>query len=125
MNLIRKHGLVPKSAYPESKSSSNTRWMNSTLKDILSVRCWSNRVHKNWGQLNYFLLRKEYCDPRLAKAVKVGEHKSNAQYGDFPLVVQFENRFGVHFFFGHFLAYFSTILEIVLGQNQHLPSTGP
>ena len=35
MNLIRKHGLVPKSAYPESHSSSNTRWMNTVLKDIL------------------------------------------------------------------------------------------
>ena len=34
-NLIRKHGLVPKSAYPESNSSSSTRWMNSVLKDIL------------------------------------------------------------------------------------------
>ena len=35
MNMIRKHGLVPKSAYPESNSSSSTRWMNSILKDIL------------------------------------------------------------------------------------------
>ncbi len=35
MNLIRKHGLVPKSAYPESNSSSSTRWMNTVLKDIL------------------------------------------------------------------------------------------
>lgn len=35
MNLIRKHGLVPKSAYPESFSSSNTRWMNAVLKDML------------------------------------------------------------------------------------------
>jgi bleomycin hydrolase len=35
MNLIRKHGLVPKSAYPESHSSSETRWMNATLKEIL------------------------------------------------------------------------------------------
>ena len=35
MNLIRKHGLVPKSAYPESISSSSTRWMNAILKDIL------------------------------------------------------------------------------------------
>ncbi len=35
MNLIRKHGLVPKSAYPESYSSSNTRWMNTILRDIL------------------------------------------------------------------------------------------
>ena len=34
-NLIRKHGLVPMSAYPESHSSSNTRSMNTVLKDIL------------------------------------------------------------------------------------------
>ena len=34
-NLIRKHGLVPMSAYPESHSSSNTRSMNTALKDIL------------------------------------------------------------------------------------------
>ncbi len=35
MNLIRKHGLVPKTAYPESHSSSETRFMNATLKEIL------------------------------------------------------------------------------------------
>ena len=35
MNLVRKHGLVPKTAYPESNSSSATRWMNGELKDIL------------------------------------------------------------------------------------------
>ena len=35
MNLIRKHGLVPKSVYPESTSSSATRWMNSSLRDLL------------------------------------------------------------------------------------------
>ena len=35
MNLIRKHGLVPQSAYPESHSSSETRFMNATLKEIL------------------------------------------------------------------------------------------
>ena len=34
-NLVRKHGLVPKTAYPESNSSSATRWMNAELKDIL------------------------------------------------------------------------------------------
>ena len=34
-NLIRKHGLVPKSAYPESHSSSETRFMNATLKELL------------------------------------------------------------------------------------------
>ena len=33
--LVRKHGLVPKTAYPESNSSSATRWMNAELKDIL------------------------------------------------------------------------------------------
>ena len=35
MNLIRKHGLVPKSAYPESNTSSATRWMKTELKNIL------------------------------------------------------------------------------------------
>ena len=35
MNLIRKHGLVPKSAYPESKTSSSTRPMNTELKNFL------------------------------------------------------------------------------------------
>jgi bleomycin hydrolase len=35
MNLIRKHGLVPQAAFPESHSSSETRWMNATLKEIL------------------------------------------------------------------------------------------
>ena len=34
-NLIRKHGLVPMSAYPESHSSSSTMSMNTVLKDIL------------------------------------------------------------------------------------------
>ena len=35
VNLIRKHGIVPKSAYPESTSSSGTLRMNQQLKDIL------------------------------------------------------------------------------------------
>jgi bleomycin hydrolase len=35
MNLIRKHGLVPQCAYPESHSSSETRWMNASLKELL------------------------------------------------------------------------------------------
>jgi bleomycin hydrolase len=35
MNLIRKHGLVPQAAYPESHSSSETRYMNATLKELL------------------------------------------------------------------------------------------
>lgn len=35
INLIRKHGLVPKEIFPESKSSSGTLHMNGVLKDIL------------------------------------------------------------------------------------------
>ena len=43
MNLIRKHGLVPKSAYPESHSSSQTQFMNSTLKEILRTATYEIR----------------------------------------------------------------------------------
>lgn len=35
VNLVMKHGLVPKSAYPESKSSSSTRRMNQSLLHLL------------------------------------------------------------------------------------------
>ena len=35
MNLIRKHGLVPKAAFPESHSSSATREMNATLQELI------------------------------------------------------------------------------------------
>ena len=35
MNVIKKHGLVPKSAMPESESSSSTRRMNSVLWHML------------------------------------------------------------------------------------------
>jgi bleomycin hydrolase len=35
VNIIQKHGLVPKSVMPESESSSNTRRMNSMLKYAL------------------------------------------------------------------------------------------
>jgi len=35
VNLVMKHGLVPKSAYPESKSSSATRRMNQILLHLL------------------------------------------------------------------------------------------
>ena len=41
-NLIRKHGLVPKSAYPESQSSSSTRWMNSMLNSK------TTSIHSQW-----------------------------------------------------------------------------
>lgn len=35
VNIVRKHGLVPKAAMPETESSSNTRKMNSALVNIL------------------------------------------------------------------------------------------
>ena len=43
MNLIRKHGLVPQAAYPESHSSSETRFMNATLKEILRTAAFELR----------------------------------------------------------------------------------
>ena len=43
MNLIRKHGLVPQSAYPESHSSSETRFMNATLKEVLRTAAYELR----------------------------------------------------------------------------------
>ena len=49
MNLIRKHGLVPQSAYPESHSSSDTRWMNATLKEILRTSASELRSLINGG----------------------------------------------------------------------------
>ena len=44
MNLIRKHGLVPQSAYPESQSSGETRFMNTTLKEILRTAAFELRT---------------------------------------------------------------------------------
>jgi len=35
INVINKHGLVPKSAYPESQSSSSTGWMNMNLRLLI------------------------------------------------------------------------------------------
>ena len=35
VNIVQKHGLVPKSAMPETQSSSNTRKMNSALLNVL------------------------------------------------------------------------------------------
>jgi bleomycin hydrolase len=50
MNLIEKHGLVPKSAYPESNTSSATRWMNTELKNILrSSACEIRSILENGG----------------------------------------------------------------------------
>tara|TARA_B110000438_G_C15819298_1_gene653566 strand:+ start:4362 stop:5693 length:1332 start_codon:yes stop_codon:yes gene_type:complete len=49
MNLIRKYGLVPKSAYPESHTSSATRWMNTELKNILRTSACEIRSILNEG----------------------------------------------------------------------------
>ena len=50
MNLIRRHGLVPKSAFPESTSSSATLRMNAQLKDILRSSCCELRALKADGK---------------------------------------------------------------------------
>jgi bleomycin hydrolase len=50
MNLIRKHGLVPKSAYPESTSSSGTLRMNQQLKDILRSSACELRALNDTGK---------------------------------------------------------------------------
>ncbi|MBU03693.1 MAG: aminopeptidase [Euryarchaeota archaeon] len=60
MNLIRKHGLVPKSAYPESDSSSSTRWMNVMLKDILrSSACEIRKIIDGGGSFEEARIHKE------------------------------------------------------------------
>ncbi len=60
MNLIRKHGLVPMSAYPESHSSSNTRSMNTVLKDILRTTASEIRgIHDGGGSNNEARKHKE------------------------------------------------------------------
>jgi len=59
MNLIRKHGLVPMSAYPESHSSSSTRWMNTVLKDVLrSSASELRRILDDGGSEDEARLRK-------------------------------------------------------------------
>ena len=59
-NLIRKHGLVPKSAYPESNSSSATRWMNAELKNILrSSACEIRAIVDDGGSVEEAREQKE------------------------------------------------------------------
>jgi bleomycin hydrolase len=64
MNLIRKHGLVPKSAYPESNSSSSTRWMNSILKDML--RSSASEIREDY-RFRRWIPRKKLDRPRRAE----------------------------------------------------------
>ena len=60
MNLIEKHGLVPKSVYPESHSSSATRWMNMELKNILrSSACEIRAILENGGSEDEARAHKE------------------------------------------------------------------
>ena len=64
MNLIRKHGLVPKSAYPESDSSSATRWMNAELKNILrSSACEIRAIVDGGGSVEE---AREHKEKRIA-----------------------------------------------------------
>jgi bleomycin hydrolase len=64
MNLIRKHGLVPKSAYPESNSSSATRWMNAELKNILrSSACEIRAIVDGGGSVEE---AREHKEKRIA-----------------------------------------------------------
>mgnify|MGYP001192332319 FL=1 len=60
MNLIEKYGLVPKSVYPESHTSSATRWMNMELKNILrSSACELRTILNNGGSLEEARAHKE------------------------------------------------------------------
>ena len=60
MNLIEKYGLVPKSAYPESNTSSATRWMNMELKNILrSSPCEIRAILSEGGSLEDARAHKE------------------------------------------------------------------
>ena len=60
MNLIEKHGLVPKTAYPESNTSSATRWMNTELKNILrSSACEIRAILENGGSEEEVRAHKE------------------------------------------------------------------
>ena len=60
MNLIEKYGLVPKSVYPESHTSSATRWMNMELKNILrSSACELRAILNNGGTIEEARAHKE------------------------------------------------------------------
>ncbi len=60
MNLIRKHGLVPMSAYPESNSSSATRWMNAELRNMLrSSACEIRAIIDGGGSVEEARAHKE------------------------------------------------------------------
>ena len=69
MNLIKKHGLVPKSAFPESSSSSSSRLMNGVLKDFLrSTACEIRGILDNGGSEEQARQEKE---DRMAEIWKI------------------------------------------------------
>ena len=69
MNLIKKHGLVPKSAFPESSSSSSSRLMNGVLKDFLrSTACEIRGILDNGGSEEQARQKKE---ERMAEIWKI------------------------------------------------------
>ncbi|DAC36594.1 MAG: C1 family peptidase [Candidatus Thalassarchaeaceae archaeon] len=69
MNLIRKHGLVPKVAYPESKSSSSTRWMNAILKDLL--RSGASEIREILDNGGTVKQAREHKDSRMSDVWRV------------------------------------------------------
>ncbi len=69
MNLIRKHGLVPKSSFPESYSSSNTRWMNAVLRDIL--RSSASEIRTILGEGGSIADARAHKEERMAEIWRV------------------------------------------------------
>lgn len=58
-NLIEKYGVVPKTAYPESKASSGSREMDATLTEKLREdACILRRLHKEGKGLDELRARK-------------------------------------------------------------------
>ena len=58
-NLVEKYGVVPKTAYPESKASSGSREMDSTLTEKLREdACILRRMHKEHLDMDTLRVRK-------------------------------------------------------------------
>ena len=69
INLVRKHGLVPKAAYPESVSSSATRRMNAALNHMLRTSAMELRNMTNGGATDAEI--ESHKDARLADVWRV------------------------------------------------------
>jgi len=62
INIIRRHGLVPKDVFPESQSSSATLQMNARLKDLLrSSACELRNILEQGGSVEAARKHKEAC----------------------------------------------------------------